>query len=84
MKATGIVRDLDSLGRIVIPQEIRKVQGLKPGTPMEIYTDERGIVIRRHVAGCLICGAADNTVAVEDTRFCRRHAREIGEAGKRA
>ena len=39
MKATGIVRRIDDLGRVVIPKEIRKTLRIKEGTPMEIYTD---------------------------------------------
>ena len=46
MKATGIVRRIDDLGRVVIPKEIRKTLRIKEGTPMEIYTDREGKNIR--------------------------------------
>lgn len=49
LKATGIVRRMDDLGRIVIPKELRKAYELKEGTKMEIYTDEQGIVLRRYM-----------------------------------
>ena len=39
MKATGIVRRVDDLGRVVIPKEIRRTMGIKEGDPLEIYTD---------------------------------------------
>ena len=39
MKATGIVRRIDDLGRVVIPKEIRRVMGIKEGDPIEIFTD---------------------------------------------
>lgn len=45
MKATGIIRRIDDLGRIVIPKEIRKSLGLTEGTPMEMYIDSDGEVI---------------------------------------
>ena len=45
MKATGIVRRIDDLGRVVIPKEIRKTLRIKEGTPMEIYTDREGQII---------------------------------------
>ena len=45
MKATGIVRRIDDLGRIVIPKEIRRSFRIKEGDPLEIYTDADGEVI---------------------------------------
>lgn len=39
MKATGIIRRVDDLGRVVIPREIRKNLGIREGEPLEIYTD---------------------------------------------
>ena len=45
MKATGIVRRIDDLGRVVIPKEIRRVLRIRDGDPLEIYTDREGEVI---------------------------------------
>lgn len=45
MKATGIVRRIDDLGRVVIPKEIRRTLRIKEGAPLEIYTDVNGEVI---------------------------------------
>ena len=45
MKATGVVRRVDGLGRIVIPKEIRKVLRIKEGDPIEIFTGREGEVI---------------------------------------
>lgn len=45
MKATGIVRRIDDLGRIVIPKEIRRTLRIREGDPLEIYTDSQGGVI---------------------------------------
>ena len=47
MKATGIVRRVDDLGRIVIPKEIRRTLRIREGDPLEIYTDRDGSVIFR-------------------------------------
>ena len=47
MKATGIVRRIDELGRVVIPREIRKTLGIKEGDPLEIYLDDScGLVLK--------------------------------------
>ncbi len=45
MKATGIVRRIDDLGRIVIPKEIRRTMRIREGDPLEIYTESDGTVI---------------------------------------
>lgn len=45
MKATGIVRRIDDLGRVVIPKEIRRTLRIREGDPLEIYTDREGEVI---------------------------------------
>ena len=45
MKATGIVRIIDDLGRVVIPKEIRRTLRLREGTPLEIFTDREGEII---------------------------------------
>lgn len=48
MKATGIVRLIDDLGRIVIPKELRKTYGITEGAPMEIFTSGDSIVLKRY------------------------------------
>ena len=45
MKATGIVRRIDDLGRVVIPKEIRRTLRIREGDPLEIYTEKDGEVI---------------------------------------
>ena len=45
MKATGVVRRIDDLGRVVIPKEIRRTLRIKEGNPLEIFTDKEGEVI---------------------------------------
>lgn len=45
MKATGIVRRIDDLGRIVIPKEIRRTLRIREGDPLEIFTDQNGAIV---------------------------------------
>lgn len=45
MKATGIVRRIDDLGRVVVPKEIRDSQFIPAGTPMEIFTTSNGEIV---------------------------------------
>ena len=48
MKATGITRKIDELGRIVIPKEIRRNLGIRDGESLEIFTDEDSIILKKH------------------------------------
>lgn len=49
MRATGIVRRIDDLGRIAIPKEIRRAMKIKEGDPLEIFIDEDGgIVLKKY------------------------------------
>ena len=45
MKATGIVRRIDDLGRVVVPKEIRRTLRIREGDPLEIFTDREGEII---------------------------------------
>lgn len=48
MKATGIVRRIDELGRVVIPKEIRSTLRLKSGDPLEIFTDRDELMLKKY------------------------------------
>ncbi len=57
MKATGIVRRVDTLGRIVLPKELRDTMGIDADTPMEIYViEDRMIVMSPIRLQCVCCG----------------------------
>ena len=48
MIATGIVRRIDELGRVVIPKEVRRAMGIKDGDPLEIFRDKDHIVLQKY------------------------------------
>lgn len=48
MKATGVIRRIDDLGRVVIPKEIRNNMKLREGDPLEIYTTNEGIMLVKY------------------------------------
>lgn len=75
MKATGIVRKVDELGRIVLPKELRQTMGIRTGDPMEIYTDANNIILRKCAPGCVFCGNTD-AKEVRGVRICERCAGE--------
>ncbi|MBP3701579.1 MAG: stage V sporulation protein T [Lachnospiraceae bacterium] len=57
MKATGIVRRIDDLGRVVVPKEIRRTLRLREGTPLEIFTDREGEIILKKYSPMAELGA---------------------------
>ena len=60
MKATGIVRRIDELGRVVIPKEIRRTLKIREGSPLEIYTKEDGsVVFKKYSAMGEMASSAD-------------------------
>ncbi|KUO52328.1 MAG: AbrB family transcriptional regulator [Desulfitibacter sp. BRH_c19] len=60
LKATGIVRKVDDLGRIVIPIELRRTLGIDEKDGLEIYVDSEKIVLKKYEPACVFCGSADN------------------------
>ena len=66
MKATGIVRRIDDLGRIVIPKEIRRTLKINEGDPFELYTVEGGVVFKKY-----------NAVGSRDWNIAKNIARDI-------
>lgn len=51
MRATGVIRRIDDLGRVVIPKEIRKAMNISDGDPLEIYTKGDCVYLRRYRVG---------------------------------
>ena len=49
MRATGIVRRIDDLGRVVIPREIRRSLGIREGDALEIYTEKNQVIFQRYM-----------------------------------
>lgn len=67
MKATGLVRRIDDLGRVVIPKEIRRSLRIKDGDALEIFTDDGQVIFQKYRAGNDIPDIlADLVVAVEE------------------
>lgn len=77
MKATGIVRKVDDLGRIVIPKEIRTVLGIEVKDPIEIFVDEDTIYLKKYAPACIICGSCDDLVEFKGKKICRACIRKL-------
>lgn len=71
MKATGIVRKLDQLGRIVIPKELRNTFDLEEGDPIEIFVDGNDIILRKYQPACIFCNDATDILQYENKNICK-------------
>ena len=77
MKATGIVRKVDELGRIVLPKELRRTLGFSDTAPTEIYTDGKGIILRKYAPGCAFCGSVNDIRYIHGTPVCNISANNM-------
>lgn len=72
MKATGIVRRIDDLGRIVLPKELRKMMTIDKKDPIEIYVEDDGsIILKKYQPACIFCGNAEDTIDYKGKVFCK-------------
>ena len=80
MKATGIVRPVDSLGRIVLPVELRRTLDITTEDSLEIFTDGQNIVLKKYSPSCIFCGEADNVDMVKgkyNRRNCLKELKKL-------
>lgn len=70
MRATGIVRRVDELGRLVLPKELRQTMGIHVGGPVEIFTEGEAVMLRRYEPLCVFCGRGDDLVQYHGKRVC--------------
>ncbi len=71
MKSVGMVRQLDEVGRIVLPKELRRTFEIDNKDSLEIYVEGDKIILRKYEPGCLFCGSADDVITYEDRRVCK-------------
>lgn len=77
MKATGIVRKIDELGRIVLPKELRGVLDIKEKDAVEIFTDGEMIVLKKYNPGCVFCGEANGIKDFKGKNICSKCRKSI-------
>ena len=70
LKSIGIVRKVDPLGRVVLPKELRRTFSINDGTPLEIFVDNKRIVLQKYEPGCLFCGSQENLVNYKSKAVC--------------
>ncbi len=77
MKSTGIVRNIDELGRLVIPKEMRKKMGIGESSPVEIFVEDDRIIVTKYQDSCIFCGSSSELRNFKGKRVCLSCAEEI-------
>ena len=77
MKSTGIVRNIDELGRIVVPKEIRKKLGIANTDPVEIYVEGDKIILTKYLPVCHFCSGSENIVEYKGKQICKSCIEEL-------
>ena len=79
MKSTGIVRNIDELGRVVVPKELRKKLGIENTDPVEIYADGDKIVLMRYTPVCHFCGSDCDVLEFKGKTVCSACVKALSE-----
>lgn len=85
MKATGIIRRIDDLGRVVIPKEIRRTMKICEGDPLEIFLENGGVIFKKYYPDyrddliSTLKSAADYYDAYEDNQVIAGQLRKIAK-----
>lgn len=77
MKATGIVRKVDELGRVVLPIELRNKFNIQVKDPIEIFVDGNSIVLKKYEPNCIFCGSSKELISHHDKLICTKCIEKI-------
>lgn len=80
MKATGIVRKVDELGRIVLPIELRRTMDIDVKDPLEIYVDGECIILKKHSPSCILCGEDQDIINFKGKNICANCRKKLVES----
>jgi len=70
MKATGVVRKVDNLGRVVLPVELRRNLGIDIKDPLEIYVDGDQVILKKYEPTCIFCGEGKDIKSFGGKNIC--------------
>ncbi len=78
MRAVGCVRQIDKLGRLVLPSDIRRMLNIKDGSDsVEFFVDEDSVVIKKYRPACIFCNSANNIQTYKNQSVCQTCLDEI-------
>ncbi len=78
MKLTGMERPVDTLGRVVVPREIRKRLQIVDGKDsFDIFFEDDAVILRKHQEKCFLCGETEDLCEIKDHFVCQNCIDEI-------
>lgn len=77
MKSTGIVRPVDTLGRVVLPIELRRMMNINCKDALEIFVDGEYIMLKKYQPACFFCDSMDDLITFKGKNVCTACAREL-------
>lgn len=77
MKATGITRKVDELGRIVLPVELRRTLDIAEKDVLEIYVEGNSIILKKYEPACIFCNYARNVINFKGKNVCPSCIKEL-------
>lgn len=79
MKSTGVVRQLDTLGRIVLPIELRRTMDIGVKDMVEIFVENDQIILKKYHPSCIFCGDARDVMSFKGKLVCKHCAAACGD-----
>lgn len=79
MKATGVVRPLDEVGRITLPMELRKSLNLEERAPLEIFVDEDRIILKKYTPSDIFTGSMEDLVEYRGKKVSKESIIELAK-----
>lgn len=77
MKPLGIVRQIDALGRVVIPKELRRTLEITPGDSLELFIEDNTVILRKYQPACILCGSAKSITTFKGRNICADCLKEL-------
>ena len=77
MKATGIVRRVDDLGRILLPIELRRTLDITERDALEIYVEGSSVILKKYRPSCIFCAGVKDVSVFRGKNVCAKCLREL-------
>jgi transcriptional pleiotropic regulator of transition state genes len=77
MKAVGMTRKVDGLGRVILPKELRNDLEIAAGELIELYVEENMLYVKRYYPECIFCESTEDVIEYNDKIICKKCIEEL-------